>query len=188
MAFDNKFITKKSLKLHLNLSWFKLCTISPKKRQFILADTYSPWKDTFKPPSWKAIWDWVRVWKHLPWIFHLVDLFLSLVSIIIQFLFLFSCLSCDFHQNNGKNQGIDIFSTGHPPWYIIIAISLSWLVLVIGFYNNSINTVFFYLLPFLCDFHQKMSKNKGLQFSAQGTHHGRLLKNFSEQLLQILKR
>ena len=30
MAFDNKFITKKSLKLHLNLSWFKLYTISPK--------------------------------------------------------------------------------------------------------------------------------------------------------------
>ena len=39
LAFDNKFIAKKSLKLHLNLSWFKLYTISPKKRQFILADT-----------------------------------------------------------------------------------------------------------------------------------------------------
>ena len=137
MALDNKFITKKSWKLHLNLSWFKLCTISPKKQQFILADTYSPWKDTFKPPAWKAIWDWVRVWKHLPWIFHLVDLFLSLVSIIIQFLFLFSCHSCDFHQNNGKSQGIDIISTGYPPWYIIISISVSWLVLVIGFNNNS---------------------------------------------------
>ena len=104
--------------------------------------------------------------------------------------FLFSCISCDFHQNNGKKQGIDIFSTGHPPWYIIIAISLSWLVLVIGFNNNSINTVSFsiYLIAFSCDFHQKMAKNKGLQFSAQGTHHGRLLKNFSERLLQILKR
>ena len=87
VAFDYKSITKESLKLLLNLSPFKLYTISPKKRQFILADTYSPWKDTFKLSSWKAIWYWVRVWKHLAWIFHLVDLFLSLVLIIIQFLF-----------------------------------------------------------------------------------------------------
>ena len=114
----------------------------------------------------------------------LVDLFLSLVSIIIQFIFLFSCLSCDFHQNNGKKN----FSTGYPPWYIIIAISLSWLVLVIGFNNNSINTVSFSIyFPFYVIFIKKWQK-KGLQFSAQGTHHGRLLKNFSEQLLQILKR
>ena len=46
---------KKSLKLHLNLSTFKLYTIPPKKRQFILADTHSSWKDTFKAPSWKDI-------------------------------------------------------------------------------------------------------------------------------------
>ena len=32
VAFNNKFIAKKSLKLYLNLSWFKLCTISPKKQ------------------------------------------------------------------------------------------------------------------------------------------------------------
>ena len=166
----------------------RLYTISPKKRQFIIADTYSPWKDTFKPPSWKAIWDWGRFWKHRPWIFHLVDLFLTLVSIMIQFLFSLSFLSCDFRQNNGKKQGMNIFSTGYPPWYIIIAILLSWLVLVIGFNNKSINTVsFFIYLPFMW-FSSKMAKNKGLQFSAQGTHHGRLLKNFSEQLLQILKR
>ena len=161
VAFDNKFITKKSLKFHLNLSPFKLYTIYPKKRQFILADTYSPWKDTFKPPSWKAIWDWVRVWKHLPWIFHLVDLFLSLVSIIIQFLFLFLCLSCNFHQNNGKNQGIDVFSTGHPPRYLIIAISLSWLVIVTGSNNNSINTVSFSIyLPFYVIFIKKWQKTR----------------------------
>ena len=142
------------------MSWFKLYTISPKKRQFILADNYSPWKDTFKPPSWKAIWDWVRVWKHLPWIFHLVDLFLSLVSIIIQFLFLYSCHSCDFHQNNGKNQGIDIFSTGHPPWYIIIAISLSWLVLVIGFNINSIIKFLFPSTSLFLWFSSKNGKRK----------------------------
>ena len=184
VAFDNKFITKISLKLHLSLPWFKLCSISPKKRQFILVDTYSSWKDTFKPPSWKAIWNWVRVWKHLPWIFHLVDLFVNNNTIS---LFLFSWLSCDFHQNNAKKQGVDIFSTGHPPCYFIIAISLlSWLVLVIGFNNNSINRVSFSM--YLCDFHQQMANNKGLQFSAQGTHHRKLLKNFSEQLLQILKK
>ena len=42
-------------------------------------------------------------------------------------------------------------------------------------------------LPFYVIFIKKWHKNKGLQFSAQGTHHGRLLKNFREQLLQILK-
>ena len=74
--------------------------------------------------------------------------------------------------------------------YIIIAISLSWIVLVIGFNNNnSINTVSFSIyLPSYVIFIKKWQKNKELQFSAQGTHHGRLLKNFSEQLLQILKR
>ena len=155
----------KSWKLHLNLSWFKLCTISSKKRQFILADTYSPRKDTFKPPSWKAIWDWIRNWKHLPWIFHLVDLFLSLVSIIIQLLSLFSCLSYDFHQNNGKHQGIDIFSTGYPPWYIIIAVSLSWLILVIGFNNNSINTVSLLIyFPFYVIFIKKWQKRSDCNF------------------------
>ena len=33
VAFDNKFVTKKSLKFHLNLSWLKLYTISHEKRQ-----------------------------------------------------------------------------------------------------------------------------------------------------------
>ena len=57
--------------------------------------------------------------------------------------FLFPCPSCDFHQNNGKKKGIGIFfSTGHTPWYIIVAISLCWLVLVIGFNNNSIWSIF----------------------------------------------
>ena len=160
MAFDNKFITKKSLKLHLNLSWFKLCTISPQKRHFILADTYSPWKDTFKPPSWKAIWDWVHVWKHLPWIFHLVDLFLSLVSIIIQFLFYFLVFHVIFIKIMAKiKELIFFFSTGYPPWYIIIAISLSWLVLVIGFNSNRINTVSFSIyFPFYVIFIKKWQK------------------------------
>ena len=164
VTFDNKFITKKSLKRHLNLSWFKLCTISPKKRQFILADTYSPWKDTFKPPSWKAIWDWVRVWKHLPWIFHLVGMFFSLVSIIIQFLFYFHVLHVIFIKIMAK-KGIDIFSTGHPPWYIIIAISLSRLVLVIGFNNNSINTVSFSIyFPFYVILIKKWQKTSDCNF------------------------
>ena len=110
VAFDNKFITKKRLKLHLTLSWFKLCTISPKKRQFILVDTYSSRKDTFKTPSWKAFWDWVRVWKHLPWIFHLVDLFLSLVLIIMQFPFFFS-FSC-FIKIVAKNKELIVLSQG----------------------------------------------------------------------------
>ena len=85
--------------------------------------------------------------------------FLSLVSKTIQFFFSFSFLSCDFHQNNGKKQGIDIFSTGSPPWNIIIAILLNWLVLVIGFSNNSINTVsFFIYLPFYVIFIKEWQK------------------------------
>ena len=80
--------------------------------------------------------------------------------------FLFSCISCDFHQNNGKKQGIDILSTGHPPWYIIIATSLSWLVSVIGFNNNSINTVsFFMYLPYYVIFIKKWQKTKIAIFS-----------------------
>ena len=134
MAFDNKFITKKSLKLHLNLSWFKLCTISPKKRQFILADTYSPWKDTFKPPSWKAIWDWVRVWKHFPWIFHLVDLFFYILVFHVIFI-------------------------------KIMAKKKSWLVLIIGFNNNSINTVAFSIyFPFYVIFIKKWQKTSDCNF------------------------
>ena len=162
MAFDNKFITKKSLKLHLNLSWFKLCTISPKKRQFILADTYSPWKDTFKPPSWKAIWDWVRVWKHLPWIFHLVDLFVTNSKICFFYFHVFHVI---FIKIMAKNKELIFFSTGHPPWYIIIAISLSLLVLVIGFNNNSINTVSFSIyLPFYVIFIKKWQKTSDCNF------------------------
>ena len=79
--------------------------------------------------------------------------------------FLFSCLSCDFHQNNGKNQGIDIFSTGHPPWYIITAISLSWLVLVIGFNNSSIDIVSFPIyLPFYVIFINNGKKTRDCNF------------------------
>ena len=118
------------------------------------------------PPPWKAIWYWVSVWKHLPWIFHLVGLFLSLVSIIIQFIFLFSCPLCDFHQNNGKKIWNWYFlSTGYPPWYIIIAISLSWLVLVIGFNNNSINIVsLFIYFPFYVIFIKKWQKRSDCNF------------------------
>ena len=111
-ALDNKFITKKRLKVHSNLLIKTFHNFAWKTA--ILVDNYSQCKDLFKPPSWKAIWDRVRVWTHLPWIFlldHLVDLFLSLISIMIIFFFSFTCLSCDFHQNNGKKQGIDIFLT-----------------------------------------------------------------------------
>ena len=79
--------------------------------------------------------------------------------------FSFLSLSCDFHQNNGKKQGIDIFSTGHPPWYIIIAVLLSWLLLVIGFNNNSINTVSFSIyFPFYVIFIKKWQKTSDCNF------------------------
>ena len=166
---ENKGVKREGKKFEdkwLLFQRFVTSIVALHSHKFILADTYSPWKDTFKPPSWKAIWDWVRVWKHFPWIFHLVDLFLSLVSIIIQFIFLFSCLSCDFHQNNGKKK----FSTGHPPWYILVAISVSWLVLVIGFSNNSINTVSFSIyFPFNVIFIKKWQKTSDCNFQHRAT-------------------
>ena len=167
VAFDNKFITKKSLKLHLNLSWFKLYTISPKKRQFILADTYSPWKDTFKPPSWKAYLGLITRLKTSS-----LDFPSSWLVFVIGFnnktssFFYFHVLHAIFIKITAKEKGIDIFSTAYPPLYIIIAISLSWLVLVIGFNNNSINTVSFstYLL-FYVIFVKKWQKTRDCNFS-----------------------
>ena len=62
-------------------------------------------------------------------------------------------------------KGIDIFSTGYPPWYIIIAILLSWLVLVIGFNNKSINTVSFSIyLPFYVIFIKEWQKTRDCNF------------------------
>ena len=64
-----------------------------------------------------------------------------------------------------KNKELIFFSTGHPPWYIIIAISLSLLVLVIGFNNNSINTVSFSIyLPFYVIFIKKWQKTRDCNF------------------------
>ena len=161
VAFDNTFITKKRLKLNLNLKWFKLYTISLKKRQFILADTYNPWKDTFKPSFWKAIWDRVQIWKNLLWIFHLVDLFFVIGFKNNTISFSFSC----FIKMMAKKQGIHIFSTGHPQCHIIIAILWSLLVLVLGFNNNSINTVSFSIyLPFYVIFIKKWQKTRDCNF------------------------
>ena len=112
-----------------------------------------------------AIWDWVRVWKHLPWIFHLVGMFFSLVSIKIQFLFYFHVPHVIFIKIMAKIKELIFLSTGHPPWYIIIAISLSRLVLVIGFNNNSINTVSFpTYFPFYVIFIKKWQKTSDCNF------------------------
>ena len=70
-------------------------------------------------------------------------MFFSLVSIIIQFLSYFHVLLVIFIKIMvKKKRKWSFFSTGHPPWYIIVAISLCWLVLVIGFNNNSIWSIF----------------------------------------------
>ena len=64
-----------------------------------------------------------------------------------------------------KNKQFIFVSTGNPPWYIIIAISLSWLVLVIGFNNNSINTVSLSIyLPFYVIFIKKWQKTSDCNF------------------------
>ena len=120
VAFNNKFITKKCLTLYLNLSWFKLYAISPKKP----AIYFSRYLQSMKRHLQAAIWDRVRVWKHPPWIFHLVDLFffIGFNNKLYNLFFSFSCLSCDFHQHNGKKQGIDIFLAQGTHQYIIVAI------------------------------------------------------------------
>ena len=141
------------------------CTQFPlKNRQFILADTYSPWKDN----SQAAIWYWVRIGKHPPWSFHLVDLFLLLVSIInytISFFFFhFHVFHVIFINIMVKNKEL-IFLAQGTHQYIIVAISLSWLVLVIGFNNNSINTVYFSIyLSFYEIFIKKWQKTRDCNF------------------------
>ena len=147
MAFDNTFITKKSLKLYLNLSWFKLYTISPKTPAIYSCRYFQSVKRQLQATILKGHLGLSARLKtsSLNFPFSWLVFVIGFNNNTISFSFL--CLSCDFHQNNGI-WIMDIFSTGNPPWYIIIAISLSWLVLVIGFNNNSINTVSFsiYLL------------------------------------------
>ena len=93
-------------------------------------------------------------------------MFFSLVSIIIQFLFYFHVLHVIFIKIMAKNEELIFISTGYPPWYIIIAISLSSLVLVIGFNNNSINTVSFSIyFPFYVIFIKKWQKKANAIFS-----------------------
>ena len=111
-ALDNKFITKKRLKLHSNLLIKTFHNFAWKTA--ILVDTYSQCKDLFKPPSWKDIWDRVRVWTHLPWIFllnHLVDLFLSLISIMIIFFFHLHVFHVIFIKIMAKNKELIFFLT-----------------------------------------------------------------------------
>ena len=70
-----------------------------------------------------------------------------------------------FIKITAKIKELIFFSTGHPPWYIIIAISLSRLVLVIGFNNNSINTVPFSIyFPFYVIFIKKWQKTSDCNF------------------------
>ena len=108
-----------------------------------------------------VIWDRVRIWKSLLWIFHLVDLLFVVGFNNNTISFWFS----SFIKIMAKKQGTHILSTGYPPWHIIIAISLSWLVLVIGFNDNSINTVSFSIyLPFYVIFIKKWQKTRDCNF------------------------
>ena len=103
---------QEELKIHLNLSWFKLYTISPKKWQFILVDTYSPWKDTAAILNGYLGLSTRLKTSSLDFPFSWHVFFIGFNKNTISFLF--SCPSCDFHQNNGKNQGIDIFKHRAP--------------------------------------------------------------------------
>ena len=79
--------------------------------------------------------------------------------------FMFHVFQVIFIKIMDKKKELIFFSTGHPPWYIIIAISLSWLVLVVGFNNNSINTVSFSIyFPFYVIFIKKRQKTSDCNF------------------------
>ena len=165
VAFDNKFITKKSLKLHLNLSWFKFCTISPKKTAIYSSRYLQSMKRHLQAAILKG---YLRLGTRLK-TFSLDFPFSWLVFVIgfnnntISF-FYFLVFHVIFIKIMAK-KGIDIFSTGYPPWYIIIAISLSRLVLVIGFNNNSINAVSFSIyFPFYVIFIKKWQKTSDCNF------------------------
>ena len=67
-----------------------------------------------------------------------------------------------------KKMELIFFKHRVPTKYIIIAISLSWLVLVIGFNNNSINIVSFSIyFPFYVIFIKKWQK-KGIAIFSTG--------------------
>ena len=77
-----------------------------------------------------------------------------------------------------KNKELIFLAQGTHHGISLSAKPLSWLVLVISFNNNNYIVIQF-LFPstcLLCDFHQKMAKNKGLLFSAQTTHHAGVVK------------
>ena len=192
VAFDNIFSTKKSLKLYLNLSWFKLYTISPKKPAIHSSRYLQSMERQLQAAILKGHLGLSARLKtsSLNFPFSWLAFVIGFNNKLYNLFFSFSCLSCDFHQNNGRKQGIDIFSTGNAPWYIIIAISFSWLVLVIGF-RSVITVLIQFLFPSTCLFMWFSSKNGKKQVIAifsTVTHHGRLLKNLSEKLPQILKR
>ena len=86
--------------------------------------------------------------------------------------FFFEEVTFDHVPGKEKDQVSPMFISEHQRktslcrfWYIIIAISLSWLVLVIGFNNNSVNTVSFSIyLPFYVIFIKKWQKIRDCNF------------------------
>ena len=170
-----KIITKKSLKLYLNLSWFKLYTISPKKNwQFILADTYSPWRHLQAAILKGHLGLSARLKTSslnfpFSWLVFVIGFNNKLYNLLF---FHFHVFNLIFIKIMAKNKEL-IFLAQGTHQYIINAISLSWLVLVIRFNNNnnnnnnnnSINTVSsFHIFAFLCDFHQKSQKTRNCNF------------------------
>ena len=117
VAFNSKFITKKCLTLYLNLSWFKLHAISP-KNPAIYSSRYLQSMRRQQSSCHLVLSTRLKTsFLNFPfsWLVFVIGFNNKLYNLF--FFFPFSCLSCDFHQHNGKKQGIDIFSTGNPPVY-----------------------------------------------------------------------
>ena len=123
---------KKSLKLYLNLPWFKLYTISPKTPAIYFSRYLQSMKRQLQTTIWKRV-----IEPHLGLSTRLKTSFLNFPFSCFVFVISFNnniitfsllCLSCDFHQNNGKKQGTDIFSTWNPPvWHYCYLIKLTCL-------------------------------------------------------------
>ena len=164
VAFNSKFITKKCLTLYLNLSWFKLHANSPKnpaiyssrylqsmKRQqsscHLVLSTRLKTSSLNFPFSWLVfVIGFNNKLYNLFFFFHFYVFHVIFINIMV------------------KNKELIFLAQGIHQ-YIIVAISLRWLVLVIGFNNNSINTVSFSIyLPLYEIFIKKWQKTRDCNF------------------------
>ena len=101
VTFNSKFITKKCLTIYLNLSWFKLYAISPKKPAIYFSRYLQSMKR--RQSSCHLVLSTSLKTSSLNFLFSWLVFVISFNNKLYNlFFFSFSRLSCDFHQHNGK--------------------------------------------------------------------------------------